>query len=494
MPDFVMWNWPLIRKATFMVFCSGIFAMFAICLAMIYNLPRICNPEVVWYKGSVFYEIFPASFKDSNNDGIGDLRGLASQVDYLQNMSIRAVRLNSIFQSKHYPEHYQDVENLLEIDLVLGTIIDFDNLVAVLHDKNINLILDLPVYPFFGRLQPSTLSNDSLLNESSSSSAAEYRRVERSIIGDDNTISDAMRYWLSKGVDGFYVKGLEHFSEDPYLMENLREWKYLLGPDRVIIVHKALIEKAESIEVVDELLDSIDLVDVFLNVSNGTKHIADQVKELLEGQLRPSTNGPWIHWTINGVNERRVASGVSPNASLAAILLQLMLPGTPSIFYGDEVSLEEATDIHREHQETKHMFHLPTMSWDGKHFTSKTALPWLPKSASVSYNHLEYVVSMIELRKRSPGIYKNSVCKDGNDLMNLNIRSNQDDLLIIERTYPRRNSHLAIINLGNLKLSLDLSAMFYSGELVLGPSMGSTVYFSRFEIGCLETIVVKLSK
>ena len=188
MPDFVMWNWPLIRKATFMIFCSGIFAMFAVCLAMIYNLPKTCNPEVVWYKGSVFYEIFPASFKDFNNDGVGDLRGLASQVDYLKNLSIRAVRLNSIFQSKHYPDHYQDVESLLEIDKVLGTIADFDNLVAVLKEQNISLILDLPIYPFFGKLQPSTLENDSLIMQHNESATAEYRRLERSIIGDDNTI------------------------------------------------------------------------------------------------------------------------------------------------------------------------------------------------------------------------------------------------------------------------------------------------------------------
>jgi hypothetical protein len=68
MPSFVKWNWPLIRKATFFVFLSGIFAMCAIIVAMIYNLPRICNPETPWYQGSVFYEIFPASFKDSDGN------------------------------------------------------------------------------------------------------------------------------------------------------------------------------------------------------------------------------------------------------------------------------------------------------------------------------------------------------------------------------------------------------------------------------------------
>lgn len=66
MPSFVKWNWPVIRKVTFFIFLSGIFAMCGIVVAMIYNLPKICNPDMEWYKGSVFYEIFPASFKDSD--------------------------------------------------------------------------------------------------------------------------------------------------------------------------------------------------------------------------------------------------------------------------------------------------------------------------------------------------------------------------------------------------------------------------------------------
>ena len=72
MPSFVTWNWPMIRKLTFFIFLSGIFAMCSIVVAMIYNLPKSCNPEVPWYKGSVFYEIFPASFKDSDGKSINN--------------------------------------------------------------------------------------------------------------------------------------------------------------------------------------------------------------------------------------------------------------------------------------------------------------------------------------------------------------------------------------------------------------------------------------
>lgn len=58
----------MIRKFTFFLFLSGIFAMCAIVVAMIHNLPKVCSPEMPWYRGSVFYEIFPASFRDSDGN------------------------------------------------------------------------------------------------------------------------------------------------------------------------------------------------------------------------------------------------------------------------------------------------------------------------------------------------------------------------------------------------------------------------------------------
>lgn len=497
-PSFVNWNWPVIRKVAFYVFLSGIFAMAAICVGMIYKLPsKGCNPEVPWYEGSVFYEIFPASFKDSNGDGIGDLKGLASQADYLKNLSIGAIRLNSIFQSKHYPDHYQDILNLMSVDDTLGSVDDFIKLVDVLHERNISVILDLPIYPLIPNLSPSNIDNITAMIKNDSPHnpvAEEYRRIERSIMGEGTSVVSAMRFWLLKGVDGFYIKGLENFYDDPYLMENIREWKWILGKDRVLITSKALIDQVSE-EVADEILSCIDLVDVFLNVSNGTKQISETVKELMNGRLRPSSGGAMIHWSLNGVNERRVSSGVSPNASLACVLMEMMLPGTPSIFYGDEISLEEALDPKGEHQETKHLHHLPAMHYYNSRtqFTNKQSLPWLP-TAAVSYHHLEYVVEAIEVRKTTPAIYKNVVNKEGKDIMNTHVRSNENDLLIIERWFPRRNSYVAITNLGDKKLSLDLSALYYSGELVLGPNKHNKVYFSHFEIKSLETVFVKIDK
>lgn len=402
--------------------------------------------------------------------------------------------MNSIFAAKRYPDNFREVESLMDISEVLGTVKDLEYLVAVLHEKNISLILDLPIHPFYQRLEPSTMENLTQ-NASDNFHLDEYRRIERSVI-DDNRITNIMRFWLSKGVDGFYLKGLENFADDQYLGENIREWKYVLGKDRVMIVNQSLMHRVSD-EVADELLKVIDLVDVFLDINNGTQMIERQVLEVMSGKLKPSGSGPWIHWSLNGVDRSgRVSSGFSPNASLAAVLMEIMLPGTPSIFYGDEISMDQSHDPSREHDETKHLHHLPTMSFkDQSTFTNRQTLPWLPRSATVSYFHLQYVTDAIAMRKITPPLYKNSVKKDGNEAhLNTHIRANKNDLLIIERTYPRRHTYVSVTNLGSDNLSVDISAFYYSGELVLGPAKGSKVFFSNFKIRALETVIIKMDK
>ncbi|XP_055600599.1 alpha-amylase 3-like [Uranotaenia lowii] len=499
MPSFVHWNWPFIRKCTFLVFLGGIFAMVAIVVAMIATLPKSCNPPVAWYKGSVFYEVFPASFQDTNDDGLGDIRGLIGRAEYFKSLGVAAVRLNSIFPSKHYPDHFQDVTSLTAVDEVLGKVEDLQKLAAVLHERNISLILDLPIFPFIDHLNPPTIDVNHLPNRTDEAPTSEYLRLARSINarGSENIVTTVFRFWLARGgIDGFYVKGLEHFSDDPLLLENIKEWKYTLGGDRVLMVSKEFIDKVPG-SIVTDILNHVDLVDVRLDVANGTDSIANTVRSAVAGHILRDVEHPWIHWSLGSVHDRRLSSTTSSNMTLAATLMQLTFPGTVNIFYGDEIALEEAHDPTGEHEETKHLHHLSVMSWDGhqNQFTGRGTLPWLPKSESSSYHHLELVVEMIALRKRSPSIYQNAVTKEEQVLPNTDVKSSQNDVLVIQRWYPRRHSFAAITNFGEKNVSLDLSAMFYSGEIVAGSSTKrDRIYFDRFEVGPLETVIVRLHK
>lgn len=347
-----------------------------------------------WWQGNVFYEIFPASFQDSSKggDGIGDLRGITMRLDYLKRLGVRGIRLNSIFPAPHYPEYYSDISNMTDINVNLGTLKDFEKLLYEIHRRNMSLILDLPLYPYAKTLQGEEMATNTANKANKTGKAIRERRdlIEDSILGDmvatttlasikdarntlpvvgstpgppfleepralpvlssdsivnEGTIGTAIKTWIERGVDGFYLKGLERYVHEGNFPDVMRHWKSLLGPRKILICHVEALNAAMHFEESrNTILTRIDLIDVTLRVSNGTEDIKAQVDTITKGILFEKASYPWVHWSVGGVDSRRVASSIDvKNASMAVSLLALMLPGTPSIFYGDEVQSTTAT-------------------------------------------------------------------------------------------------------------------------------------------------------
>jgi alpha-glucosidase len=94
-----------------------------------------------WWKHAVFYELYPRSFADSNNDGIGDLKGITAHLDYLKDLGIDAIWITPCFPSPQVDFGY-DVSDYENIDPMYGTLADFDHLVAEAKKRNIRILLD----------------------------------------------------------------------------------------------------------------------------------------------------------------------------------------------------------------------------------------------------------------------------------------------------------------------------------------------------------------
>lgn len=105
---------------------------------------KIDNRKRAWWKESSVYQIYPASFKDSNGDGIGDLKGILSQLDYIQKLGVDIVWLNPIFKSPQIDMGY-DISDYYSIHEPYGTIDDVDALIQGLHYRGMKLVLDLVV-------------------------------------------------------------------------------------------------------------------------------------------------------------------------------------------------------------------------------------------------------------------------------------------------------------------------------------------------------------
>jgi alpha-glucosidase len=94
-----------------------------------------------WWKHAVFYELYPRSFADSNNDGIGDLKGITTHLDYLKDLGIDAIWITPCFPSPQVDFGY-DVSDYENIDPMYGTLADFDHLMAEAKKRNIRILLD----------------------------------------------------------------------------------------------------------------------------------------------------------------------------------------------------------------------------------------------------------------------------------------------------------------------------------------------------------------
>lgn len=100
--------------------------------------------EQAWWKEAIVYQLYPRSFKDSNGDGIGDLKGIISQLDYIKSLGVTAVWLNPIYGSPNDDNGY-DVSDYRAIMKDFGSMADFDALLKGLHERNIRLVMDLVV-------------------------------------------------------------------------------------------------------------------------------------------------------------------------------------------------------------------------------------------------------------------------------------------------------------------------------------------------------------
>lgn len=241
------------------------------------------NKNRPWWKNSVVYQIYPKSFNDSNNDGIGDLNGITEKLDYLEKLGIDVIWLNPIYKSPQIDNGY-DISNYKEINPELGTMADFDDLLKKCHQKDIKIILDLVVNhtsdknPWFKQAQKSSDNpyHDFYIwkkpkngrepnNWGSSFGGSAWTYVDKTAeyylhlfakeqpdLNWDNpkvreSVYDIMKFWLNKGIDGFRMDVISliskdtRFSDGP-IIQNKKYASYYQGAANGPKVHKYLQE------------------------------------------------------------------------------------------------------------------------------------------------------------------------------------------------------------------------------------------------------------
>ncbi|XP_023936300.1 uncharacterized protein LOC112044630 [Bicyclus anynana] len=487
LPNFVNWNWSIIRKVLLWCVLSGLIACIGAIIAMVISIPKSCNPNLPWYQGKVFYEIFPASFKDSNNDGFGDLRGIIQKLDYIKELGGSSIRLNYIFETINYPYNYFNSTSLLQIDKRLGGLKDFQDLVTVAHKKDMNVILDIPVLSMAEPLKSYDVNNTFVFSIDPQESK--------------DPTSVAIAYWSrAQQVDGFYLRNLEHFVDHVNFENSLQLWKQILGYGKIFIASKSVLDKVNGTSAT-VFLNRIDLIEVNLGLYDGPTGLKSVINNTLSGPLWDKAHYPWVLWNIGNIDSDRISERYENN-TLALTALELVLPGTVSLFYGDEIGLGGVPDHDIEHDFHEHTFinnvAMMTFSKNDGTIHPAPALPWISKSAlEPKYHYINVIKSFIEFRLNNPTIYLKEIYKEGNVFKNTEIHETEKNLILIERWYPRRNTCVFVGNLGDKSITTDLSTKFYGGTVVASTNtslVGQVLYFEKVTFPPYSAIILKLEK
>lgn len=221
-----------------------------------------------WWRGGVTYQIYPRSFQDSNKDGIGDLKGITSRLEYLAELGVDAIWLSPIFPSPMLDMGY-DVSNYTDINPEFGTLADFDELISKAHALGLKVIIDQVLshtsdqHPFFkesrqNRTNPKadwyvwadpkpdgSPPNNWLAIFGGIAWQWDSRRhqyylhnflIEQPDLNFHNVevqdwILSTMRFWLERGVDGFRLDTVNFYFHDKLLRNDAADYRVKTQPE-----------------------------------------------------------------------------------------------------------------------------------------------------------------------------------------------------------------------------------------------------------------------
>ncbi|GAB4340363.1 MAG: alpha-amylase family glycosyl hydrolase [Flammeovirgaceae bacterium] len=346
-----------------------------------------------WYRKAIFYEVFVQSFADGNGDGIGDLKGLCLRLDYLQDLGVNALWLMPIHPSPSY--HKYDVVDYYDIHPDYGTKDDFKMLVNEAHKRGIRIVIDLVLNHSSDQhiwFKESKKGKDNPFREyyvwaNYDSVAKEIEKKEVTLDSDNltqwhapdgNKEADEYYYgffwggmpdlnydskkvrqemfklgafWLTEmGVDGFRLDAAKHIFPDDRPLDNHAWWEEFRGEMEKVKPDVFLLgEVWASVEIVAPYLKGLTSVfnfDLALAIGKASlegkhNHLPKQHQHILATYQKVAPHFVDAIFLTNH-DQNRILShlGNDENKMRMASALLLSLPGTPFIYYGEEIGMK----------------------------------------------------------------------------------------------------------------------------------------------------------
>lgn len=468
-----------------------------------------------WWKSAVFYQIYPRSFYDADNDGIGDLQGVIEKLDHLNDGKGGGLGIDAIWFSPFFPspqaDFGYDVSDYCDIDVDYGTLTDFDNLLAEAHKRNIKVVLDLVLnhssdqHKWFQESRKNQFNpkadwyvwadpkpdgsppNNWLAVFGGAAWTYEPQREQYYLHNflpeqpDLNwynpevreALADVVRFWMKRGVDGFRLDTANYYAYDKKLRDNPKRppnsrpledgqeanplssyiTKYSKDrPENIEFIHylRRIFDEGSAITSVGEIGSSEGLDETLKLGADYVKHgdglhmaytFAMLNKEMsaeyfdhIVRVTEDSIEDGWPCWSLSNHDCTRMMTRYDCFAERDGfqqmmLLLMLSLRGTPIIYYGEEIDMEEYPISKAEVKDPQGIRFWPEIKgrdgcrlpfpWDSKASNqgfNEGTKPWLPAKNTLTLdqvvadpNSTFYVLKeMLTIRKQYSALQKGS--------------------------------------------------------------------------------------
>lgn len=360
--------------------------------------------EMPWWRDAVVYQVYPRSFADGDGDGVGDLPGLTSQLDYLAWLGVDAIWISPIYPSPMVDGGY-DVTDYQAIDPTYGDLDDFDRMLTEAHARGIRVLMDwVPnhtsdLHPWFIESRASRDSpkrdwyfwRDGTPDRPPNNWKAAFGRKpawtydapteqmylhlffpqQPDLNWNNPEVVKAMhgtlRFWLDRGVDGFRVDVVHCIGKNPDLPDQpaaladvdqvaihdyegthplICGFRKLLDSypgDRMMVGEVSLRVPGSVGRYYGESCDELHLAFNFMSLDVGWS--AKEWTRVLDRVPTELNAADWPTWVLSNhdVTRHRTRLGGSRHRARTAAMLLLTLRGTPFLYYGEELGMEEAS-------------------------------------------------------------------------------------------------------------------------------------------------------
>ena len=341
------------------------------------------------HNNRTFYQIFVGSFSDSNGDTFGDLRGIINRMDYLNDgdinngndLGIQGIWLSPILTSPSY--HKYDVKNYYEVDPEFGTMDDLKELIALCHERNVKVIIDLVINHTSSQNQWFMEFKDARTNGKTDSpyydyytcvtldekeSGKTYQNIGMSDFWYECNFSGAMpelnfdnhevreltleiaKFYLDMGIDGFRFDAVKYI----YFGDAKRSvdfWKWYMGELQAYKPDIYCVGECWSGE--NEILEYYEALNCFNFGIGGAEGVVARtakgsdvsvftsyVERYQDVVQEANSNGVPISFLSNHDQDRIAGTFIDSNYMKMAASLYLLSPGSPFIYYGEEIGIK----------------------------------------------------------------------------------------------------------------------------------------------------------